>query len=298
MNWDNLRYVLAVADAGSILSASRSIGVNRTTVLRRINAFETELGCRLFVRSGAGYVLTAEAEEILGAARVLKQTIVDMERRVDGRELRLQGDIRVTTTDALMTSTVAPLLAQFSRRHPHIKVELSVTNQRLSVMRRDVDIAIRPTPKPPEHLVGRKLSDIRFAKYASREYLREKARSGRTNHRWLSVDEPLHDTPAGKWLKDNVRETDVCYRADSFVALRMAAENSVGLTVLPRALGDMSDKLCRVGATLPGVVTGLWILTHADLLRSARIHALIEHFSDALHPRKRAVPPIGGTNNG
>ena len=62
----------------------------------------------------------------------------------------------------------------------------------------------------------------------------------------------------------------------------MAAENGVGLTVLPQALGDMSDKLCRVGTTLPGVKTGLWILTHADLLRSARIHALIEHFSDAL----------------
>ena len=188
------------------LSAARSIGVNRTTVLRRVNAFETELGCRLFVRSGAGYVLTAEAEEILGAARTLQQTIVDMERRVDGRELRLEGNIRVTTTDALLTSTVAPLLASFSRQHPDIFVELSVTNQRLSVIRRDVDIAIRPTPNPPEHLVGRKLADIRFAKYASRDYLDDKARSGCTNHRWLSVDQPLHDTPVGMWLRNNVAE--------------------------------------------------------------------------------------------
>jgi DNA-binding transcriptional LysR family regulator len=282
MDWDNLRVVLVLAETGSITSAARLLGVNRTTVLRRVNAFEKQLDYRLFERSEAGYVMTVEASEILAAARELKGTIADLERRVEGRELRLEGEIRVTTTDALLSSTVAPHLASFGKLHPDITLELSVTNHRLSLTKRDADVAIRPTPKPPESLVGRKLHDIRFALYAAPAYLEDKSDFELDQHRWLAVDEPLTHTPAGLWLKANVANTQICYRADSFVALKLAAENGLGVTILPRALGDLSGDLTRLGRDLPGVKTGLWILTHPDLLRSARIHALFEHFTNAL----------------
>lgn len=159
--------------------------------------------------------MTSEAAEILGAARQLQQTIVHFERCAAGEELRLEREIRVTTTDALLTSTVTPHLASFGKLHPHITIELTLTNHRLSLTRRDADVAIRPTPKPPENLVGRTLLDIEFGLYAS-------------------------------------------------------------------------PGLRRLGGSLRGVETGLWMLTHPDLLRSVRIYELVEHFSNALAAPSRA----------
>src|SRR3954471_22355962 len=97
--WDDLRYVLAVANAGSLAGAARSLGVHHTTVLRRVAAFEKRLGLRLFERLPTGYVLTAGGEELIAAARHIDDTVTTLGRKLAGQDLRLSGTIRVTTTD-------------------------------------------------------------------------------------------------------------------------------------------------------------------------------------------------------
>src|SRR5918993_5806376 len=124
IDWEDLRFVLAVADANSLAAAARALGVNHTTVLRRVNAFEERLGLRLFERLPTGYVLTPGGEELLAAARAMADTVAALERRLQGRDLRLEGELRVATTDTLMASVLPEVLAAFRERHPGILVEV------------------------------------------------------------------------------------------------------------------------------------------------------------------------------
>ena len=282
MNWDNLRYVLMVANKGSIAAAARALSVNRTTVLRRINTFQENLNCRIFERTESGYILTPEAEKMLEAAQEVENTLFDMQRQIAGRELRLEGVLRVTTTDTLMVSVIGPHLAEFHRKHPHIVVDIVMTNSILDLNRRDADIAIRPTKTPEAHLVGRRLADIRFGVFAAESYLKSRGQLKLSSHKWIGFDSSLLSTPPGRWFDSNVPAGNVCLRGDSFVAIKVAAENAMGLALLPHYLGEGSSLLQPLVASISELTTGLWLLTHPDLIRSARVHAFMDHFEQAL----------------
>src|SRR5262245_44529520 len=165
IEWDDLRFVLAVAAEGSLAGAARVLGVNHTTVLRRVNAFEERLGVRLFERLPAGYTLTTEGAELIEAARLMEDTVTSLERRLVGRDRKLAGTIRVTTTDTLAGSILPGILADFRRQHPGIALELATSNMVVSLSKRAADVAIRPAENPPEALVGRRVSSVAFALY-------------------------------------------------------------------------------------------------------------------------------------
>jgi DNA-binding transcriptional LysR family regulator len=282
INWDNLRYVLMVANKGSIASAARELDVNRSTVLRRINTFQQDLNCRIFDRGDAGYVLTPEAEKMIDAAREVENTLFNMQRQIAGHELKLEGELRVTTTDTFMLSLLGPHLASFQQTHPHIVVEVLMTNNILDLNRRDADVAIRPTRSPDAGLVGRRLCDVDFGVYATRELLQSVDREQIFEARWIGFIDSLMQTPIGAWLGSTVDIRNICLRCDSFVAVRVAAEAGIGLALLPRLLGDSSAQLERLDVDTRELTIGLWALAHPDLARSARVHAFIVHLSQAL----------------
>jgi len=282
INWDNLRYVLMVANKGSIAAAARELDVNRSTVLRRINTFQQDLNCRIFDRGDAGYVLTPEAEKMVDAAREVESTLFDMQRQIAGHELKLEGELRVTTTDTFMLSLLGPQLASFQQTHPHIVVEVLITNNILDLNRRDADVAIRPTRSPDAGLVGRRLCDVEFGVYATRQLLQWVDRERIFDARWIGFIDSLMQTSIGVWLGSAVDISNICLRCDSFVAVRVAAEAGIGLALLPRLLGDSSTQLERLDADTSELTIGLWALAHPDLVRSARVHAFIEHLSQAL----------------
>ena len=282
LNWDNLRYVLMVANKGSISAAARELEVNRTTVLRRINRFQEDLNCRIFDRGDAGYVLTPEAEKMINAAREVENTLYDMQRQIAGRELRLEGELRVTTTDSFMLSLLAPHLASFQRKHPHIVVDLLLTNSLLDLTRRDADVAVRPTGQPEANLVGRRLRDVEFGVYARPELAADFERDEGSEIRWIGFTDSLLATPVGAWFEAAIARRKICLRCDSFVAMRVAAEAGIGLALLPRILGDDSANLRPVDFDTDELTIGLWLLTHPDLVRSARVNAFIEHITEAL----------------
>jgi len=282
INWDNLRYVLMVANKGSIAAAARELEVNRTTVLRRIDKFQKNLNCRIFDRSKTGYVLTPEAEKMINAAREVEDTLFTMQRQIAGHELKLEGELRVTTTDSFMLSVLGPHLATFREKHPHIVVDLLVTNSVLDLNRRDADVAIRPTGNPDSSLVSKRVCDVEFGVYASDDYLEPTVPGKITEGRWIGLVDSLGTTPIGNWFDETIDKSRICMRCDSFVAIRIAAEAGIGLALLPRFLGDASQSLKRVKFPTAELITGLWILAHPDLVRSARVHAFIDHFSEAL----------------
>jgi len=286
MEWDDLRFVLAVAEAGSLAGAARRLGVNHTTVLRRIGAFEKRLGVRLFERLPTGYVPTAGGEELIAAARAVDETVTRLERKLAGKDLRLSGVVRVTTTDTLMDAILPDMLRAFRDSYPGIQVEVAISNLMFNLTKREADVAIRPASKPPETLVGRRVAKIAFAIYASPRYLADNPRQDLPGHRWVVPDDSLAGTAAGKWMRSQFAGSEIALRADSLLALRQAAQAGLGLAPLPCYLGDAAPDLVRVDGPIAEMETSLWILTHADLRHTARIRAFTEFAANALAQRR------------
>jgi DNA-binding transcriptional LysR family regulator len=287
IDWEDLRILLAVAEGGSLAAAARALGVNHTTVLRRLNTVERRLGLRLFDRLPAGYAPTAGGEEMLAAARRVAETVTALERRLSGQDLRLEGALRVATTDTLMASVLPGLLAAFRRLHPGILVEVTTANAFANLTRRDADVAIRPVAGPPEALVGRRVAGIGFAAYAAPEYLAEAAAGlPLPVHRWIGLDDSLAGSTVARWMRQALPAAEVALRCDSLLGARLAAEAGLGMAALPCYLGDGSAVLRRV-APLPAVPeTALWVLTHEDLRRTARVAAFTGFAAAALAARR------------
>lgn len=279
LNWDNLRYVLMVANQGSISAAARELGVNRSTVLRRIEQFQDDLNCRIFNRSVNGYALTAEAEKMIDAAREVEATLFDMQRQLEGAEMRLEGKLRVTTTDSFMVGLLGEPLARFRDRHPHIVLELVITNRILNLARHDADIAIRPAQVPEAGFISHQLCEVPF--YIYRHQSSAITKNWQADD-WIGVTDALLASPVGGWFDQHLNPDRIVIRCDSLVSARTCAEAGMGLVLLPEALGDASPNLQKLEDTSAQLQTGLWLLTHPDLVRSARVNAFVEHLSETL----------------
>jgi DNA-binding transcriptional LysR family regulator len=287
IEWDDLRYILAVASAGSLAGAARNLGVNHTTVLRRVGAFEARLGLQLFERMPTGYVLTVGGEELVAAARQIDDTVTSLERKLAGQDLRLSGAIRVTSTDTLMVSILPEILAEFRAAHPGIGIEIALSNVMLNLTKREADIAIRPAKDPPETLVGRRIAKIAFAIYGSSQYLsRRRKTDDLAGHQWVGPDDSLADTSVAQWMRSELPESEVVLRADSLLGMREAARVGLGLAALPCYLGDTSPGLVCMHRPIAAMQTMLWILTHEDLRRTARIRAFTEFAAKAFARRR------------
>ncbi|MFZ5896270.1 MAG: LysR family transcriptional regulator [Myxococcota bacterium] len=298
-DWDDLRYALAVADAGSLASAARQLGVDHTTVLRRVAALERELGARLFERLPTGYALTGAGEELVAAARQVSETVAQVERRIIGQDLRLTGTLRVATTDTLARALIPSALAAFAATHPELNVELTTSTSMVNLTKREADVAIRAARKVPENLVGRRVAQVAFALYASRNYLKQRpARRPLEKHVFVGLDDSLANTTIALWMKSALPHACVRLRTDTLTAACSAAEAGLGVAALPCYLGDRSSALRRLGRLVPAMASELWVLTHEDLRGTARVRALMDWLVTALaaerdliegrHPREAA----------
>jgi DNA-binding transcriptional LysR family regulator len=283
LDWDDLRYVLAIAEHGSLARAARALGVNHTTVWRRVCDAEDRLGVRLFDRLPTGYSVTAAGEQLAEVARGMRDRVTDIERRHAGQDLRLTGTVRVTTTDTLALSLVPAALADLTAQHPDVELELTTTTAMVNLTKRDADIAVRPTATPPQNLVGRRITAIAFAPYAAPSYLdRISAKRDLARHTWLAPDDSLATTTIARWMAHAVPSARIALRADTLTALAHAAAAGVGVVALPCYVGDLHPALRRVRGVVPEMATELWILTHEDLRTTVRIRAVTDALAAAL----------------
>lgn len=282
LDWSDLQYILAVANNGSLAAAARALGVNHSTVQRRITSFEALQQVTVFDRKPDGYKLTIEGQQLLEAARAVEQAVWGLERKITGKDLKLEGTIRLTTTDTLLHTIVGRPLAQFHQEYPDIVLDVSITNSVLSLTRRDTDVAIRPAQSKPEPLVGNYLGDIRFAVYASADYLRDRPQLTLNELDWLSPGDEMAGSTPGRWLHRTVPKAKIVMKADSLLALGCAAQRGLGAAMLPTYLGDELDGVERVDVAFDKFSNGLWIVTHADLANAARIHTFMSFMSDAI----------------
>lgn len=276
LQWDDLRVVLAIAEAGSLSGAGRRLGASHATLFRRLNAIERRLGVALFERSRTGYAPTPAGEDLAATATRVETEVLGAERRVVGRDLRLSGTVRVTTTDTLLMGLLSPIFAEFQRAHPEITLEVAISNQLFNLSQRDADVAVRPSAAPPEHLVGRPAGRIAQAVYA---------RAGGSPDAWVGPDRHLGYAALDAWMAKHDVNERCCYRVDTMLGMYAAAREGVGRAVLPCYLADGDPALTRIDEPLPELATELWLLTHPDLRRVARIRAFMAFVAKALAER-------------
>jgi len=286
----DLRTLLAIARAGTLAGAARRLKVNHSTVFRRLGAIEDRLGTRLFERKDGAYVTTAAGEDLLRTAERVEAEVEALERRLSGQDLRLTGALRLTAPDDLAEVVVMPALAAFQASYPAITVELVIDNRMLNLTRREADIALRPTRQPPETLAGRRITTLATAIYASSAAPRPRDPLA-AEQRWIAWEEGAGPPPWTRWLAGNVDRHTIAFRSNSMLNLAAAARAGLGLALLPCFLGDSDKGLQRVSAALPELTTELWLLTHPDLQRTARIRALLDFLFDQLRRQQDLFAP-------
>lgn len=289
LHWTDLQFFLAVCERGSVGAAAQFLQVNHSTVLRRLASLEQALAVRLFDRLPGGYALTEAGHELAAGVAGLSEQVDAAQRQVTGTDLELAGAIRVTAPDTLIQGLLLPHLAQFRALHPGLRLDLVVNNSFLNLTRREADVAIRGSNSPPENLVGRRVGNIQTAVYASAAYLKSRGRKrDEADFDWVGHDDSLSHLLAAKWMQQHVAMERVVLRVDSLVAMADAVAAGIGAGWLLCPLAQARRGLRQLRAPPRDMETQIWVLTHPDLKRVARIRAL----TDFLHEKLSADPRL------
>lgn len=283
MNWDDLRYVLALSKAGSLARTAKDLGVDHTTVGRRIEAIETDLGVRLFTRTTTGYVPTAEAEQLLPDIRRVEESVLSLERGAHAQHDAVEGVVRVTSGETFGSCYLAPRLAAFRNEHPALTVELIAGGEVLDLARREADVAVRLFRSRHENLIVRRAAELSHALYASKTYLAKrpvKSVADLAKHPLLT-SAPGRGVVEASWVEELCPGVKPAFVSNMTIALLEAARASAGVAVLPRYLGEREPTLKHVPVA-KGPREAIWITVHRDLKQTRRVRVVLDFLSNCL----------------
>ncbi|MFC0692614.1 LysR family transcriptional regulator [Paraburkholderia humisilvae] len=286
--WDDLRVIKAVGESASLAAAAAALELNHSTVSRRLAVVERTLGTVLFDRRRSGYIPTDAGADFIELATRVENDILSVVRRVSGHAQSHTGDLRITTSDALLLDFLTPVIAGFRTRHRGVRIETIVGNRPLNLARGESDIAFRTTVAPPENLFGRKLATVAWAVYGRRiDYDRAFPMMDQLFlHQWVSYGKGLAGLKAFAFVNDRVPHNNIVYRSDSVAGIASAISAGIGIGFLPCMHGNLVDSLVRIGPIVPEVYDELWVLTHPDICKSGRIAAFITYCAKAITPHR------------
>ena len=277
LDWEDLRYVLEIARGGSLAAAALALGVNASSVHRRLAAFEERLAGRLFERGRGGYRPTRTGQALVDAAGRIEAEALAAERRLLGAERGLSGVVRVSTSELLGLYLMPPLLRGFAVRYPQMEIEVSIDNRLVDLARSDADVVLRATDRPPADWIGRRLSRIASCAYAHRDYLdRVGRRRPLDEYDWIGLDQSLAHAPQARWLREQVPQARCRLRFNLIEATHQAVRAGLGVAVVPCFVCDDDPMLERIGSPATAGEFGVWMLTHPDLRRSPRIRSFMQ----------------------
>ena len=285
-DWDDIRVFLEVQRAGTLAGAARKLGVDYTTVGRRLRAMELDLGTSLFERKADRFVLTEVGEEIRVAGQQMEEAALTLERRALGADRRLSGLLRVATTDALAQFIVLPALRTLRERHPDIRVQLLTGPARLDIARREADVAVRYVRPEGGDLISRRLLRIATAFYGSAAYLAKRSMPP-PNGSMRGVDVVAPDEGMRSWSR-LLPEARYVLRANTMSALVTAVRLGLGIGALHCWIAAPHSDLRRVWPDEPLEHDDLFLVLHRDVQRTGRVRAFI----DALEERAAHVAPV------
>lgn len=285
MDWSVIKDFLAVAETGSLSGAARHLRVSQPTLSRRIADLEEALGATLFLRTPKGLLLTETGEGILSDARAMEETALAIERRADAGREALDGAVRVSCTEGLGTQWLPTKLAHFHKSYPRLQIEILVDNRALNLVRREADIALRMfRPEQPD-LVAKKIGSLTLGMYATAEYLAEHGTPRRISdlrsHFHVGFDEGMAGRDDIQQLERMFAKERIIHRSNSFVGQVRAAASGVGLAMVDCFLADAEPNLVRVMPDKLSHDMDVWLVTHAEIGRSARIRAVFDFVSES-----------------
>jgi DNA-binding transcriptional LysR family regulator len=291
IDWDDIRYFLAVHRHGSLAKAGAALKTNPTTVGRRLTALEERIDARLFERTPGGFVATRAGLELLPHAERIEGEVLAVERGLVGADRRLTGKVRVTATEMIATRFIAPELRTFRETYPEITIELVCTNRSVDLERREADVALRLTRPEQGNLVIRKLSRVRLALYASREYVSERGLPASADTELDGHDVLLFaDSRAfgieNGWMDRRLGSASIALRADSVSSIYSAAVGGLGVALLPRVVAERDPALVRIETEDEPEPRVIWQMVHRDLQRTPRIRAVLDFLASVLEPGK------------
>ena len=282
IDWDDVRYFLAAARGGSVRAAAGRLGVNHSTVLRRIAQLEEHLGAQMFEKLPSGYRLTAAGEEVLDLAVQMEASSHQLETRVLGRDQSVRGRLRVTLTPILATHLLMPDFADFARLHPDIEMEIMSSGELANLTKREADVAIRVVydrKTLPLNLHGLKGPELFGGVYVSRDRLAAWRAGAPESFRWVVIS--MHGIP--DWASGGeIATTGVPFRVTDAAAEIAAVRQGLGITTLPCFVGDADPLLARVPGTALHLYGTLWLLTQGETRKTKRVQLFTQFLSQRL----------------
>jgi DNA-binding transcriptional LysR family regulator len=282
MSAADLEVVLALVRGGTLAQAAQRLGADASTVFRALQKIEKNLGQRLFERGRQGYLPVEATQELAAHAERIEAELEAARAALLRPGDEVTGRVRVTTTDSVLRGLVLPCLPELTRRHPKLQLELSASAELVSLTRRDADLALRATPKPPEHLVGRHLGTIRFVACVGKAMPAARRRRPLDAHDWIGADEAMPEHPSVRWRRRNLPRVAPRHLVDSISGVVDAVRAGLGAGILPLFMLEREPDLVALDAALEGCQSELWLLAHPESRHLRRIAATYQHFADAI----------------
>ena len=281
-DWNDLKFFLAIAHNGTVSGAARLLGVNYTTVIRRLNSFEESMGFSVFDRQSNGYTLTRAGEAVLVSAQTIENAFVSLNSQATGSDNNLHGTIRIATTD-LLASTLMPDMGDFLQRHSDIDLEVIGDSVTVDLANREADIAIRITNhSPKEHLLSRKIGVVTGSIYASASYLEQNLKKNKEEHTWIGWDDNLSHKVTRQFIGDYIPENaKISCKVNSGVSLLQAIKSGIGIGYLWDFIGDKTPEIERIYPDKEYALD-LCLLINKDLYSTPRFRAAMDFLEKAI----------------
>lgn len=282
MNWDDIRYVLAIHRGGTLSAAARRIGVNQTTVARRLTALEDSLGARLFDRIDRNHVATGVGESLLARAERVEQEVLALEQAATARDSVLAGIVRVTAVPSFMINFLLPRLDSFRSRYPEIALDLIDADANLSLTQREADIAVR-LARPDTggtKVLARKMGAMGYAVYGDKSLVGSRESVELAGFPWVTYDDSFAHLPEAQWFVNNMRQAQPVLRTNDDVALDVAVKRGLGVGVLSCYMADREPTLVRLSGPSPIFSRDVWLLVHRELRHVARVQVTVDWLRD------------------
>jgi DNA-binding transcriptional LysR family regulator len=285
-DWNDLRYFLELSRQGKLVRAAARLHVDHTTVSRRITALEKQLDVRLFDKSPNGYQLTDAGLRLLPLAEQIETRSNQLYQEIAGKDARLGGTVRVATPEALGSQVIARHVADFCREHPDIEIELVAETRRMSLSKREADIAISFSRPESGRLIAWKLCDYRLRLYATREYLASHSPitcvEDLSQHGFVSYIEDLIEMPELRFFDNTIKNAHVVFRSTNVSAQTNAILDGIGLGMVHCFMAQRESSLQVVLADQISVERTYWLLVHEDLRHVARVDAVCKFLTRIL----------------
>lgn len=286
LNWDDLKFFLAVARTGTIRGGAESINANHTTLARRLSVMEERIGSRLFDRSNLGLVLTQMGEELLPHAERVEEEMTAASRVIIGRDMHPAGPVYVTLPHGLAMTSIMDDLTAFAEAYPDIHLNMTFTNDIADLTRCEADVSLRVAHDVTDDVVGRKLVQMSQAVYCTRGYAERVSDNGGEGLHMIGWHEPEGATTA-KWLRESYYpKATLKHRVSELVPLITLAASGLGMAYLACNLGDRHPDLIRAPFQKPLPYRNLWLLLHRDLRKTARVRLFVDFLAERIKARR------------